>query len=56
MCRLSCLVVLVAAVIQSMSFVLDLTQFGDIEKIQAQVCNFYSKLSKEERLEVMIGI
>ena len=32
MCRLSCLVVLVAAVIPSSLFVLDLTQFGDVEK------------------------
>ena len=30
--RLGCLVVLVAVIIQSSSFVLDLTQFGDVEK------------------------
>ena len=30
--RLGCLVVLVAAVIEDFLFVLDLTQFGDVEK------------------------
>ena len=44
MCRCSCLVALVAAVIPSSSFVLDVTQFGDVEKILAQVCNIRSKL------------
>ena len=31
-CRLGCLVLLVTAVVQSSSSVLDLTQFGDVEK------------------------